>query len=153
MAALPHTLEPAAEQPLRLVMTTKPANHDRLDGAWWPHSTHATLELPSLLQAIAARFGRIRAVMLNPATWQASPQWLLWGGSCRARVAWYRHQDPNIAILLGENDKRIDLLVIPPNIEPRQALYATDLASAPRNKLTASETLDTAREFGTSSSA
>jgi hypothetical protein len=88
--------------------------------------------------------------MLNPGTWQASPQWLLWG-SRRARVAWYRHQDPNIAILLGENDKRIDLLVIPPNTEPRQALSAIDLASAPSNKLTASETLDTAREIGTGS--
>jgi hypothetical protein len=147
MTALPHTLEPASEQPLRLVMTTKPANNDRLDGAWWPYSTDATLELPSLLPAITARFGRTRAVMLNPATWQASPQWLLWG-SRRARIAWYRHQDPNIAILLGENDKRIDLLVIPPNTEPRQALSAIDLASAHGNKLTASETLDIAREIG-----
>jgi hypothetical protein len=140
------TIEPASEQPLRLAMTTQRVTTDRLDGAWWPYSRDATLELPSLLDAIAQRFGRTRVVLLNPATWLASPEWLLWG-TRRARVCWYQRQDPSIAILLGDYDKRIDLLVIPPNTESRPALSAIEAASTDGNTLTASDTLRAAHEL------
>jgi hypothetical protein len=145
MTALPQTTQSSPLGPLRLALTAKPVNTDRLDGAWWPYGTDVTVELPPLLEAIGKRFGRTRAVMLNPEAWMAAPQWLLWG-SWRARIGWYQHQDPNTAILLGENDKRIDLLVIPPNTQPNHARSAADLASTGGNTLTASDTLQTARE-------
>jgi hypothetical protein len=44
-------------------------------------------------------------------------------------VGGYRHQDPNLAILLGENDQRIDLLDIPANTEPHHAPAAIEHAS------------------------
>jgi hypothetical protein len=137
---LPSTAPPLSEQPVRLVLTTDPVNSDRLDGAWWPYSCDVTVELPPLLKAISKRFGRMRAVMLNPDTWAASPQWVPWG-TRRARIEWYRHQDPNIAILLGQNDKRIDLLVVPVNTESDRARAMIDLASSNGNMLTASDTL------------
>jgi hypothetical protein len=121
-------------------MAASQVNSDRLDGAWWPHSSDVAIELPPLLNAIGQQFGRTRAVMLNPAAWTASPQWVPWG-TRRARIEWYRHQDPNIAILLGENGVRIDLLVIPLNTESRDALAALNLASTNGNMLTASDTL------------
>jgi hypothetical protein len=129
-----------SEQPVRLVLTADPVTSDRLDGAWWPYSSDVTVELPSLLKAISERFGRMRAVMLNPHTWASSTQWVSWG-TRRARIGWYRHQDPNIAILLCENGNRIDLLVIPINTEPDSARAMIDLASSSGNMLTASDTL------------
>jgi len=137
---LPSPAPLLSEQPVRLVLTADPVNSGRLDGAWWPYSYDVTVELPSLLNAISERFGRMRAVMLNPDTWSASTQWVPWG-TRRARIKWYLHQDPNIAILLGENDKRIDLLVIPVNTEPDSARAMIDLASSNGNMLTASDTL------------
>jgi hypothetical protein len=137
---LPSSAPPLPEQPVRLVLTADPVTSDGLDGAWWPYSNDVTFELPSLLEVISERFGRMRAVMLNPDTWAASTQWVPWG-TRRARIKWYRHQDPNVAILLGENDRRIDLLVIPVNTEPDGARAMIDLASSSGNMLTASDIL------------
>lgn len=129
-------------QPLRLTMTERIVRANRLDGAWWPYSTDLTVELVPLLEAVARRIGAIRGVLLNRTEWDSSTplDWIP-SGSRRTRISWYGHQDPGVAILIGDNAKRVDLLVVPPETEEREALAAMSSAARHGNRRSAAETL------------
>jgi hypothetical protein len=126
---------------LRLALASQFARANRLDGAWWPYSVDLTMELAPLLDAVAGRVGRIRGVLLNRSEWAPTPLDWIPSGNRRTRISWYGSQDPDVAILIGDKDKRVKLLVIPPSTATAEALAAMTLASRCGNTLSGSDTL------------
>jgi hypothetical protein len=141
MAASPLMSSKSRAPELRLTLAGHLARANRLDGAWWPYSLDLTIELAPLLDAMTSRVGRIRGVLLNRSEWAPTPLDWIPSGNRRTRISWYGHQDPDIAILIGDKDKRVDLLVIPPSTDPAEAAAAMNLASTKGNALSGSETL------------
>jgi Family of unknown function (DUF5994) len=130
-----------AVSPLRLALTSQLARANRLDGAWWPYSTDVTLELAPLLDAVARRVGRIRGVLLNRSEWAPTPLDWIPCGSRRTRISWYGLQDADVAIVIGDNDKRLGLLVIPPTADAAVAVRAMEMAATTGNRMSGTETL------------
>jgi hypothetical protein len=126
---------------LRLALTERFARANRLDGAWWPYSVDLTAELAPLLEAVSKRVGRVRGVLLNRVEWDPTPLDWTPPGSRQTRISWYGHQDPGVAILIGDNAKRVDLLVIAPDTDPAEAIAAMNLASKGGNLLSATDTI------------
>jgi uncharacterized protein DUF5994 len=112
-----------------------------IDGAWWPRSTNLLTELPPLLAALATRLGRIRGVLLNQGEWAPTPVDWTPPGSYRVRIGWYGHQDPHMAVIIGDSVKRVDLLVIPPDADSASASAAMALAASTGNRLTGPQAL------------
>ncbi|MDP9117259.1 MAG: DUF5994 family protein [Actinomycetota bacterium] len=126
---------------LRLSITASLARANKLDGAWWPYSTNVTQELEPLLEALSRRLGRIRGVLLNRSEWEPTPLDWIPCGNRRTKISWYGLQDADTAVVIGDNDKRVALLVIPPSAVVTSAIRAMDMASAARNELTGAQTL------------
>lgn len=133
---------------LRLRMTPRLIHANRIDGAWWPRSIDLTDELPALLYAVAKRIGRIRGVLLNQDEWLPTPVDWTPAGNHRVRIGWYGHQEPNVAVLIGDSAKRVDLLVIPTESSGRLAMAAMGLATAMGNTLSGQDLLTTAALSG-----
>ena len=114
---------------------------NRIDGAWWPRSSDLIQELPSVLQAVSQRIGRIRGVLLNQGEWLPTPVDWTPAGNHRVRIGWYGHQDAHMAVLIGDSAKRVDLLVIPPDSDASCACAAMTIASAMGNTLSGPEAL------------
>ncbi len=127
--------------PLRLAMTRELIRANRLDGAWWPYSSDVTKELAPLLDAVSRRVGRIRGVLLNRSEWAPTPLDWIPCGSRRTRISWYGNQDADVAIVIGDNDKRVALLVVPFSAGVSDAIRAMEMASTSGNGLSGTETL------------
>lgn len=109
-----------------------------LDGAWWPRSRDLLREIPTLTDALDARWGRITHVTVNPAHWPVVPHKVPVTGHT-VHVGWFAdEQDPNKVILLSYTVGRLDLLVIPPETEPAAAARLMAAATVPGGIRTAS---------------
>ncbi|WDV51769.1 DUF5994 family protein [Streptomyces coeruleorubidus] len=109
-----------------------------LDGAWWPRSRDLLREIPTLTNALDARWGRITHVTVNPAHWPVIPRKVPVTGHT-VHVGWFAdEQDPNKVILLSYTVGRLDLLVIPPETEPAAAARLMAAATVPGGIRTAS---------------
>ena len=99
-----------------------PAPAGRLDGAWWPRTHDAGGELTALMPAVSHHLGGpVRRVSVNIDAWGPDqPRWLQIGG-VRVRLGWFRTLDPATVTLGRDNDDRVTLLVIPPELEPGAA--------------------------------
>jgi hypothetical protein len=130
----------------RLVIAEHPARRDHLHGSWWPRTTEIAAELAPMLLLAGTRFRSVFGVVLNRDEW-ADPagSWQPFGAS-RAKVSWYGLQESNLAILHCGDQRRISLLVLPPDTPEEVALAATFMTCTPGNSLTTSETLVRARE-------
>jgi hypothetical protein len=137
--------QPISELQLRLTMTPKLTPSNQLDGAWWPRSADLTIGLPPLIEAITKRIGRVRGILLNPAEWQVPPPDWTPAGDRPALISWSRRHDPHAAVLISENDRRIELVVVPPQVDQATADKIVELASTEGNTLTASRALMIAR--------
>ncbi|MGW7431068.1 DUF5994 family protein [Streptomyces sp. NPDC054861] len=122
--------------PARLTLTPETTLAGSLDGAWWPRSHDLSVELPSLVDAVQDRFGRITRVTVNPARWPVVPHKVPVTGHT-VHVGWFAEQDPDKMILLSYAVGRCDLLVIPPGTEPAAAARLMTAAAAPGGVLTA----------------
>ncbi|MEU3916041.1 DUF5994 family protein [Streptomyces sp. NPDC029721] len=116
----------------RLTLTPKTALAGLLDGAWWPRSRDLTAELPSLVEALEGRFGRITRVAVNPTCWPVVPHKVFVAGHI-VHVGWFTEQDSDKMILLSYAVGRCDLLVIPPETEPTAADRLMTAAALPGN--------------------
>ncbi|CAM5505961.1 DUF5994 family protein [Streptomyces narbonensis] len=121
----------------RLSLTPKTTLAGRLDGAWWPRSRDLTAELPSLVDALEERYGRITRVTVNPTRWPVVPHKVAVAGHT-VHVGWFTEQDPDKMILLSYTVGRCDLLVIPPETEPAAAARLMTAAALPGSVLAAS---------------
>ncbi|MFD0626396.1 DUF5994 family protein [Streptomyces sanglieri] len=107
-----------------------------MDGAWWPYSRDLFTELPSLVEALDGRWGRITRAMVNPTRWPVVPHKVPVTGHI-VHVGWFTEQDPDKVILLSRTAGRCDLLVIPPETEPAAAARLMTTAAVPGSVLTA----------------
>jgi hypothetical protein len=112
----------------------KPAAPDsgHVDGGWWPRSRDLTAELPSLLAAVTARVGSTERVSYHLGDWDPPGRRIDVGGSFAVRLSGFRFQQPDTIDMLGPQ-KRITLLVIPPETSPQTADEALAAAAHPGN--------------------
>ncbi|MFH8513774.1 DUF5994 family protein [Streptomyces gelaticus] len=122
--------------PTRLSLTPKTTLAGQLDGAWWPYSRNLLTELPSLVEALEGRWGRITRAMVNPTRWPIVPHKAPVTGHI-VHVGWFTEQDPDKMILLSRTAGRCDLLVVPPETEPASAARLMTAAAVPGSVLTA----------------
>jgi hypothetical protein len=120
----------------RLSLTPETTLPGLLDGAWWPSSRDLEAELPSLVDALEGRWGRITRVIVSPTYWPVVPHKVAVAGRS-VHVGWFTEQDPDKVILLSYTVGRCDLLVIPPETGPDAAARLMTAAAVPGSVLTA----------------
>lgn len=107
--------------PVRLALAGPEAVPRRIDGAWWPRTHDLRDELPSLLAALSARWGRITRVTVDAAQWLAGPGRLAVAG----RVVHIKRSaaaaDRGRVCLLSYGVGRCDLVVVPPHTPAEEA--------------------------------
>lgn len=102
-----------------------------------------------MLSMAAKRFSSVRGVTLNRDEWfDPTGSWRPLGLSS-VNVIWYGLSEANLAVLYCGDQRRIRLLVLPPDIEEDVALAATFLTCTPGNSLTTLQALATARARST----
>jgi hypothetical protein len=107
-----------------------------LDGGWWPRSWDAVAELPGLVLALSARYGRIRQLMLNNVVWTGHFKRLPVGDGV-VRAGWFANIDPAMLIATTYDGDQIDLLVVPPTTADGRAGSAMARAADPANSMRA----------------
>ena len=97
-----------------------------LDGAWWPRSTDPAIELAALIEAVAVP---VRRIALNMAGWDNTPRRIQRGSGGRVAVDWFRISGVHLVRIVGTDDQRIDLLLIPRDTEEITAERALMMAA------------------------
>ncbi|MEW2578825.1 DUF5994 family protein [Streptomyces syringium] len=121
--------------PARLILAGPDTGLRRTDGAWWPRSHDLAGELPALLMALNARWGRITRITVDSGMWPVGPRRMTVAGRVvhlsRCGTAAGRH----MICLLSYGVGRCDLLVVPPESPSDEARHlmdeARDLPSSP----------------------
>jgi hypothetical protein len=132
----------------RLRLKPKAPHSGYVDGAWWPHSTDLTAELPDLLAVLSVRLGSIDRVMYNLDQWAAAPAKLATGGR-NVRLDGYHRQPLNTVEVLGLDHDNIVLLAVPADADPSEAHDALMTAASPNNSSTVQDLLPNARRGDT----
>ncbi len=110
-------------QPLRLKLKPKAPTTGYVDGAWWPRSRDLSAELPALLAVLAVRLGRVHRVSYNLTDWTAAPRRITVDGQ-PVRLGGFHSQHTHTVDVIGPNEPRITLLVIPPETKQATAQQA-----------------------------
>jgi hypothetical protein len=105
--------------------SAKGALDGALDGAWWPRSTDPTIELGTLIEAIRVP---VRRIALNMAGWDSAPR-RVWRSGRNVAVDWFQTSGVHLVRIVGTDDQRIDLLLIPVNTEDATADLALTMAT------------------------
>lgn len=127
------TLVAAASPPApRLMLATERASRSVLDGGWWPRSWDPSAEVPGLVVALSAKYGRIRQMMLSSSFWEGRFRRLV-VGEVVVRLGWFASMDPALLIAITDAGDQIDLLVVPPSTTQPTAEQAMRTAADPDN--------------------
>ncbi len=121
---------PTDSSTARLTLAPRRVDRAVLDGGWWPRSRDPAAEVPALVAALTQRYGPIRHVLLNSATWADRPRRLT-AGTRVVRMAWFLSQDPALATAITTAGDQLDLLVVPPETSPEAAMRAMAAAADP----------------------
>ncbi|GIG76828.1 hypothetical protein HC028_09005 [Planosporangium flavigriseum] len=116
------------------------ADYAVLDGGWWPRCWDPVAEVPGLVLALAARYGPIRSVMLNDASWDSRFRKLA-VGTAVIRIGWFSSLDPTLFIATTHRGDQLDLLVVPPQTAAPAAERAMTMAADPTNFMRAPDIL------------
>lgn len=125
----------AVEQPrrtLRLRLKPKAPTSGHVDGAWWPYSYSLSAESPELLAVLATRLGPIERVTYNLTCWNADARRLSTDGHL-VRLGGFRFQPADTVSVIGTDQQRLTLLVVPPETEHAAAHRMLRSASRPGN--------------------
>ena len=120
---------PDTDVRLRLKPAAPASGH--VDGSWWPRSRDLATELPALLAAVTDRLGTAERVSYHLGDWEPSGRRIDVDGFA-VRLSGFRFQPTATIDVLGPQ-KRITLLVIPPDTSPRAAEDALTAAAQPGN--------------------
>ncbi|MER7758005.1 DUF5994 family protein [Kitasatospora sp. NPDC097643] len=123
----------------RLVLEPTMARDGVFDGAWWPRSKDALVELPDLITALRAHLGRIIRVGLDTSAWDDVPRSVVVDG-VGVRINWFAGSDATISLTCGFQDHFL-LLVVPPRTDPETASTAMAAAAVTGNHTPAAELL------------
>jgi hypothetical protein len=116
--APPNHAPPNHTPRLRLKPKASPSGY--VDGAWWPHTSNLSAELPDLLAVLSVRLGQIDRVLYNVDEWSKAPAKLATGGR-RVRLDGYQRQPVNTVEVVGLDRARIVLLAVPADTDPAEA--------------------------------
>jgi hypothetical protein len=113
-----------------------------LDGAWWPRSRDLATELPPLITVLGHRGIRISRVAYHRDSWEPAPRRLPADGRI-LRLGWYPGLDPHLVRLTsgGDGRVRLDLLVVPPDLDEAAGRQAMTAASRAGNHAVATAVL------------
>ncbi|MUL77152.1 DUF5994 family protein [Mycolicibacterium sp. CBMA 226] len=128
----------------RLRLKPKAPHSGYVDGAWWPHTSNLSTELPDLLAVLSVRLGQIDRVLYNAGEWSAVPTKLATGGR-RVRLDGYQRQPISTIEVLGLDRGRIVLLTVPVDTVPAEAHCALKSAAQPNDHTTVLGILAAAR--------
>ncbi|MFI8188621.1 DUF5994 family protein [Streptomyces sp. NPDC085946] len=130
-----------------LRLSTTPDRRGVLDGAWWPRSRDATVELPGLVGALTERLGPVTRIGLDAAAWEELPTRMTIDGRV-VHIDSFPVGDDTALVTRGDQDL-FSLLVIPPDASPETARAATAEALRTGNLRQAEQILvDTAGDRG-----
>ncbi|HEY2166632.1 MAG TPA: DUF5994 family protein [Jatrophihabitantaceae bacterium] len=132
---------PIVVDQVRLLLAEHPTLRDHLHGAWWPRSGDITGELAPLLRVVAARARVVFGVALNRDEWPGAPLALHPTITGRVKVAWYGLSEPHLMVLRLDRQRKLALLVVPPETLENVALAAMLMASQPGNDRTTTDVL------------
>ncbi|ORA23960.1 DUF5994 family protein [Mycobacterium aquaticum] len=135
----------APEHTPRLRLKPKASHSGYVDGAWWPHTTDLSTELPDLLAVLSIRLGRIDRVLYNVGEWSKAPTKLATCGR-RVRLDGYQRQPVNTIEVVGHDRAKIVLLTVPAGTDPAEAHSALMSAARPDNRSTAVDILISAQD-------
>lgn len=130
------TERPFPKHAPRLRMKPEAPGSGFVDGAWWPHTSDLSAELPDLLAALSDRLGQIDRVLYNVDDWSQTPSKLATGGR-RIHLDGYRRQPVNTVEVIGFDRGRIVLLAVPATTYPAEARSALMTAAQPNDRSTA----------------
>jgi hypothetical protein len=134
---------------LRLKLDGGPSRKAALDGAWWPRTTDAQAELPSLLEALGDRRGQITHVLLGATEWDLPHPRRLASGRDATRLGWYTSQPAGVVTIMTEFGRdRFDLLVVPPGMAPEAADAVMAAPADADDESSASDLLGSTRRAG-----
>ncbi|TLH57709.1 DUF5994 family protein [Mycolicibacterium aubagnense] len=132
------------KQTPRLRLKPKAPHSGFVDGAWWPHTSNLSNELPDLLAVLSVRLGRIDRVLYKVDEWSQAPTKLATGGR-RVHLDGYRRQPRNTIEIVGLDRDNIVLLTVPANTDAAEAHSALMSAALPNNRSTVLDILTTAQ--------
>lgn len=105
--------DPVIGSDVRLRLAPVPGLRGTVDGAWWPHSRDATVELPGLIAAVGQRLGLTTLrVAVHVDAWDHIPHSVQSGGR-QVKVGWFDSADPRLVTLTFAAAEPIILLVVP----------------------------------------
>jgi uncharacterized protein DUF5994 len=99
---------------VRLAMKPHAGARGYVDGAWWPRSHNPAAEFPGLVLAMSSWVGPVRRVAYHLDDWDNARRDLTVDGWSVALVG-YPTLDANTVVVTGSNQRRMSLLVVPPD--------------------------------------
>jgi hypothetical protein len=114
---------PPLERPARLSLNSTRSQLGMLDGAWWPRSRDAEVELPILITALTQLTGPVYRIALNRSLWTTHPRRLTVAGRI-VKLGWYGPSDIHAISVNSQDQRRLDLLVVPPGASEESAAAA-----------------------------
>ncbi|QLY29251.1 DUF5994 family protein [Nocardia huaxiensis] len=124
----------------RVLMKPVAPKSGYVDGAWWPYTDNLVAELPGLLTVLAARLRPVIQVAYHLVEW-TTPAGELVVDDRSVRLDWHGHAAAHTVALLGPLNRRLVLLVVPPDTDPGDAYTAMTAAASANNSSTADDLL------------
>ena len=124
-------LSPSIPQTSRLSLDPTLKRLGVVDGAWWPSSRNATVELPVLVSSLNERLGVIVRLSVDARDWDEIPRHVTVGGHV-VRVGRFADVNHKIIVTRGQQD-HVFLLTVPPEASTAAAKSALALAASGRN--------------------
>ena len=136
------TLTTAGQQPRGPRLAMKPTGSMRgcVDGGWWPRSDDLAAEFPDLASALAPWVGPVSRVSYHLNTWGTVPRKVP-VQSRIVRFEGFRSMSPNTVVVIGEDSRRISLLVVPPSVTGGAARAALRSAAGHDSTVTVADIL------------
>jgi hypothetical protein len=104
-----------------------PAADVAFDGAWWPRSLDLAAELPELVAALATLNVRVERFTYPVDVWQPVDRKVVVAGRT-VRTGAFRSMDQQLVSLTVDGDRRLDLLVVPPEADALTGVRALRMA-------------------------
>ncbi|MFE3190708.1 DUF5994 family protein [Nocardia sp. NPDC059240] len=111
-----------------------------VDGAWWPYTADLVDELPGLITALADRLGPVLWVAYYLIDWDTPTRALVVDGQS-VRLDWHGYTPAHTVELIDARNRRLVVLVVPPEADPRDACAAMTAAAAANGTPTVNELL------------
>jgi hypothetical protein len=97
------------------------------DGAWWPRSRDLSAELPELVAALATLGVRVERFTYPVEAWTPVERKVAVAGRS-VRTGCFRSMDPQLVSITADGDRRLDLLVVPPEADALTGVRALRMA-------------------------